>query len=62
MGERELKEIAIESALNLIGAFEEVEDTDFMDAVIGAVQSNDIFALIDLKEALDDTEIMGDLE
>lgn len=62
MGERELKEIAIESALNLIGAFEEVEDTDFMDAVIGAVQSNDIFALIDLKEALNDAEIMGELE
>ena len=62
MGERELKEIAIESALNLIGALEEVEDTDFMDAVIGAVQSNDIFALIDLKEALDDAEIMGELE
>lgn len=62
MGERELKEIAIESALNLIGALEEVEDTGFMDAVIGAVQSNDIFALIDLKEALDDAEIMGELE
>ena len=62
MGERELKEIAIESALNLIGALEEVEDTDFMDAVIGAVQSNDIFALIDLKEALNDAEIMGELE
>ena len=62
MGERELKEIAIESALNLIGALEAVEDTDFMDAVIGAVQSNDIFALIDLKEALDDAEIMGELE
>ena len=62
MGERELKEIAIESALNLIGTLEEVEDTDFMDAVIGAVQSNDIFALIDLKEALDDAEIMGELE
>lgn len=62
MGEQELKEIAIEIALNLIGALEEVEDTDFLDAVISAVQSNDIFALIDLKEALDDAEIMGEIE
>ena len=62
MGEQELKEIAIESALNLIGALEEVEDTDFLDAVISAVQSKDIFALINLKDALDDAEIMGELE
>jgi hypothetical protein len=62
MGEQELKEIAIESALNLIGALEGVEDTDFLDAVISAVQSNDVFALIDLKEDLDDEEIMGEIE
>lgn len=62
MGERELKEIAIEAALNLIGALYELEDTDFLDEVIGAVSCNDIFALMDLKESLDDEEIMGELE
>ena len=48
MSQKELKEVAYDTAYQLISALDKIQDEDFVDNVLCAVLSNDQISLVEM--------------